>query len=162
MQTASEALAAAIGKAADIVLFFTEDLKGNDWLHRPCAKANCAAWTMGHLILSARSMMSKAGATDLPPLPEGFEKRFARDDTAPFAGDYGDVSQLREIFKQTHDRFVAVAKAATPAKLAEAFVPEHRLFKVIGDMFAFAPTHIATHAGQISTIRRSLGRAPLV
>lgn len=162
MNTPSEALAATLENAARVVLFFTEDFKTDDWLHRPCPKANCAAWTMGHLILSARGMMTRAGVTDLPTLPEGFEKRFARDDTAPHAADYGDTSILRPLFQQFHERFAAAVRALPASKLAEELPVNHPMFKSIGGMVAFAPVHIATHAGQISTIRRSLGRAPLV
>lgn len=162
MKTAPEALAKSIKQAARIVLFFTEDLKGGDWTHRPCAGANCAAWIVGHLILSSRSMMQRAGHTDLPALPADFEKRFARDEAAPKAVDYGDVSTLRDLFQQHHDLMSAVVARQTPENLARDLNMNHPIFTTVGAMFAFTPVHIGTHAGQISTIRRSLGRPALV
>jgi hypothetical protein len=162
MHTASDAIAKSIGHAARVILMFTEDVKGADWNHRACAGANCAAWILGHLVLSARRMMQYAGHADLPALPEGFEQRFARDDAAPKSSDYGDCSQLRDLFKQHHDLFVAVARRQTPETLAKDLGMNHPVFDTVGGMLSFAPVHIATHAGQISTIRRSLGRAALV
>lgn len=162
MNTAPEALAAGIDQAARVVLLFTEDLKAGDWLHRPCTGANCAAWIVGHLVLSARGMMTRCGATDLPSLPEGFEQRFARDETAPKSADYGDVSSLRDLFKSHHDRFASVARGLKTEELAREVMANHPIFATVGSMLSFAPVHIGTHAGQISTIRRSLGRAPLV
>lgn len=162
MQTAPEALAAGIEQAARVILFFTEDLKPAEWLQRPCTGANCAAWIVGHLVLSSRGMMTRCGATDLPALPEEFEQRFARDDAAPKSPDYGDISTLRDVFKAHHDRFAAVARGLKIEELGREVMANHPVFSTVGSMLSFAPVHIGTHAGQISTIRRSLGRAPLV
>jgi len=161
MTTATDALARGIESAMRLTLMMTEDLKGSDWLHRPCAGANCAAWTVGHLVITSRMMMSKAGGGDLPALPDGFEKRFARDESAPKAADFGDVSNLRELFQQHHERFAAFVKSFPVDKL-DTVIADHRAFRTIGELFAFAAVHISMHAGQISTIRRSLGRPPLV
>jgi hypothetical protein len=162
MTTSADALAKSIEHAANIVLFFTEDLTGQEWVHRACPGGNCAAWTLGHLVLSARGMMQRSGHSDFPALPEGFETRFARDESAPKSDDFGDVAILRPLFKQYHDLFASVARRQTPESLAVEIDPKHRIFYNVGSMLAFAPVHIASHAGQISVIRRSLGRKPLV
>src|SRR5262245_5058960 len=107
MNQPAEAIATGIEHANRVIQNLTEDLKGNDWLHRPCAEANCAAWTIGHLILSARQFMTRAGGADLPPLPDGFEKRFGRKDDAPKANDFGDTSILRPMLDEAHQRLTA-------------------------------------------------------
>ncbi len=162
MTTASQALSRAIQSASGAFLFFTSDLAGADWTHRPCKDAVCAAWIAGHLTLSARGMLKTLGVVDLPALPEGFEKRFARDETAPRSDDYGDVTILRDLFKTTHDHLAKVVTELSKEKLAEALPRPTMMFATIGELAAFAPTHIGMHTGQISTIRRSLGRPPLV
>ena len=118
-------------------------------------------WTIGHLVLTSRSMMKRCGVSDFPPLPDDFEKRFARDEAAPKACDFGDASILRPLFKQHHERFAAVARSMTPEQLDTSLGSNHPFFKTIGTMLAFAPVHISMHTGQISTIRRSLGRPPI-
>ncbi len=162
MNNPAEALAAALRNAAKVTLMFTEDLHPQEYLHRPCPGANCSAWILGHLIMSSRGMMRGLGKTDLPALPDGFEKRYARDESAPKAGEYGDVTILRPMFQQHHELFVGVVAHLTTAQLEGKLEKPHPLFGTLGEMAAFAPIHIATHAGQITTIRRSLGRPPIV
>lgn len=168
LTTPSLALARGIQGAANAFLFFSADIAGKDWLHRPCPGAGCTAWIAGHLILSARGMMKAMGVADAIAtdaalqLPEGFEKRFARDESAPKSSDFGDTSILHGLFKLHHDALVAgVAKLSTE-KLAERLAKPTPMFGTIGELAAFAPTHIGMHTGQISTIRRSLGRPPMI
>jgi uncharacterized damage-inducible protein DinB len=162
MQSAAVALSIAIQNAAKVTLLFTEDLHPQEYLHRPCPGANCTAWILGHLVMTSRSMMTAVGQSGLPALPDGFEKRYARDESAPRAGEYGDVTGLRGLFQQHHDLFVATVAALTDAKLSTPLAKPHPMFRTLGELAAFAPTHISTHAGQITTIRRSLGRPPII
>jgi hypothetical protein len=162
MNSSAEAIATGIDHVVRVMMMYTEDLKGSEWTHRACPNANCAAWTLGHLIVSARSFMTKAGATDVPSLPDGFEKRFGRADDAPKATDFGDTSILRPMFKEWHERLAAYTRTLSPQKLATSLGSDHPIFKTVGTMLAFVPVHAATHAGQISIIRRTLGRPPLV
>ncbi|HEX4131993.1 MAG TPA: DinB family protein [Pirellulales bacterium] len=162
MKTMNDAMAQSIINAARIVLWFTEDLKPDEYLHRPCAKANCAAWTVGHLILAGRMMTSRFAASDLLPLPEGFEAAYARDEQAPSAAKYPHIDGLRELFQQTHDRLAEAVRKLPAERFDEKLPKPTPMFDTLGGLAAFAPVHIATHAGQISTIRRSLGRSPLI
>jgi len=127
-----------------------------------CAGANCPAWIIGHLVLSSRGMMKRLGVVSLPELPEGFETRFARDELAPNSDDYGDVSVLLPLFEQHHDLFAGRIETLTPEQMATPLPQPHPMFGTLGEMAAFAPVHVAVHAGHISLIRRGLGRKPLV
>lgn len=162
MNSASESLAHGIKTAAGAFLFFSGDLSGSDWNHRPCKDANCAAWVVGHLIISARQMMKAMGIEGAPTLAEGFEKRFPRDESAKTATDFGDINELKTLFKDHHDLFAAGVAKLSPEKLSQKLDKPTPMFGTIGELAAFAPIHIALHTGQISTIRRSLGRAALV
>jgi hypothetical protein len=66
------------------------------------------------------------------------------------------------LFKQYHDRFAEVVSGLSPTQINQKLDKPHPRFSTFGELAAFAPIHIAMHAGQISTIRRSLGRPPLV
>src|SRR5438045_9763103 len=64
-----------------MLMRYTEDLKPAEYLHRPTPQANCVAWLLGHLALSDRRLLRNVcNVSDLPPLPDGFEKRFSRDE----------------------------------------------------------------------------------
>src|SRR5213596_2411696 len=100
MQTINDAIVRALTQSQLMLNRMTADLTPQEYLHRPCAKANCAAWTIGHLVLSERNALKRLGVSDLPPLPEGFEKRFSRDEGSPQAAEFGDVSNLVPLFNQ--------------------------------------------------------------
>ena len=80
MQSANDALAHNLSNSKSMLHRFTDDLKSEEFLHRPTAKANCAAWLIGHLALGDRRLLTLLGAGDLPALPAGFEKQFSRDE----------------------------------------------------------------------------------
>jgi hypothetical protein len=141
---------------------YAEDLTPQEYLFRATPKANCVAWIIGHLILSDRRVLGLIGATDLPALPDGFEKRFARDETAPGASDFGDVKILMPLFDQHRTRLIAAAKSASPEQLEKPLEKAHPLFKNVWEQVNFMAQHSTMHAGQITMIRRVLGRAPLV
>ena len=162
MNTAGDAIAYAINMSRLMLNTFTADLKGDDWLHRPTPKANCAAWTVGHIILADRRALTLLGVQDLPPLPEGFEKRFARDETAPGANDFGDTAILTPLFDRHRQLLTEAAQRATPELLDKPLEKPNPRFKTVGEFAAFMALHTTMHAGQISIIRRSLGRPPIV
>ena len=160
--TSNDAIAHNLTAAGALLERFTADLTPKDYLHRPCAGGNCAAWIVGHLVLTERSALGRFNVTDLPALPEGFEKRFARDEEAPRAQDYGDVTQLVPLFKRHRAMLIEAVKRATPAQLGERLEKPHPMFATVGERANFMAVHVTMHAGQISIIRRTLGRPPLI
>ena len=141
---------------------YTADLKADEYLHRPMEKANCAAWLIGHLTLGERRVLQAFGS-ELPALPEGFEKRFSRDEGCPQAEQFGDVSGLMTIFNDHRTRLIDAVRRATPEQLnkpLEKGIPN--IATTRAELANFTSVHSTMHAGQISTIRRSLGRPPLM
>ena len=161
MPTANDAIAFALTISQKMFARFLGDLSPQDYLHRPTPKANCAAWIVGHLALSDRGVLKRLGAP-LPELPEGFEKRFSRDEGCPQAGEFGDVSNLAAVFDEHRRRLVEAVRAMPPAEFDRRMEKPHPMFSTIGEMVTFMALHATMHAGQISTIRRSLGRPPLI
>jgi DinB superfamily len=162
MSSQSDSIAFALTAAKALMGRYCADLTPSDYLHRIVPKANCAAWLLGHLILTERRALGAMGAGDLPTLPDGFESRFARDENAPFTGDYGDVTVLLPLFNQHRDRLIAAVKSASTELLAKPLETPRPLFGTVGEMAHFMALHSVMHAGQITFIRRHLGRPPLV
>lgn len=162
MQTASDIIVKSLASSQAVLQRFTGDLKPEEFLHRPADKANCAAWTIGHLVLSERSCLTTFGVSDLPSLPEGFDKTFSRDEGCPQAGTFGDVSVLMPLFDQHRARLIDTVKAAAPDQIGKPLEKPHPMFGTLGELANFMAIHTSMHAGQISTIRRSLGRPPLM
>ncbi len=161
MNTSGDALAFTIKASQQMVNFFTADLNGADWLHRPVPKANCAAWIIGHLILTDRRVLGVLGITELPPIPDDFEKRYARNETAAAATEFGDTANLIPLFDQHRTLLAQTVQQLSPADLDKLLDKPSPRFKTVGEMAAFMALHAVMHAGQISTIRRAMGRPPL-
>jgi hypothetical protein len=108
-------------------------------------------------------MAAHFGNPTFPTLPADFEARFTQKDGAPEKTDFGDTTQLGALL-QTHLEVFAKAVESTPDAVLEQTIPKPSapVFSTVASIAAFAPIHLAVHAGQISTIRRSLGRPPLV
>lgn len=154
-------LAFSIRSSAGLVEMLAKDLSPADLVHRPVDKANCAAWTIGHLTVAAKGMAARANIAGVPPLPEGFEARFGQKDGAPAASDFGDVSQLLPMLRKYTEIIASAVEKMTPEQLDHKLEKPMPIFATVGEMVAFIPIHNAMHAGQISTIRRSLGMPPV-
>ena len=140
---------------------FVEDLKPAEYLHRPTPKANCTAWLIGHLILTDKMVLTSLGATNIPELPAGFDKRFAREDGAAQAKEFGDVTILLPLFEKLHAVLVEKIKSLPAADLDKKWEKPHPMFATTGERLNYLAHHITMHAGQITIIRRSLGRPPI-
>ena len=161
MPTGNDAIAYALITSQALFKRFMEEMTPQDYLHRPTPKANCAAWIIGHLTLSERGVLKRLGAP-LPELPEGFEHRFSQNEGCPQAAEFGDVTQLMPLYEEHRNRLIAAVKAAPVEQLDKPLDRPHPLFRTLGEVVMFMALHGTMHAGQISTIRRSLGRPPLV
>lgn len=137
------------------------DLSPAELLHRPAKGANCAAWIIGHLILAHRHMMKSLGGIPKVELPANFDTHFSQKEGCPDRDEYGDTSTLSSLFKSVHDELTAHIESLSQDQLAQQVAKPGPMFKTLGDLAALAPVHVASHSGQLSTIRRSLGRPPL-
>ena len=87
---------------------------------------------------------------------------FSRDEGCPQASDFGDTSDLLAIFEKNRDALIATVQSASQEKLDQPSPRITPMFKTLGEMAAFMGLHAAVHTGQITLIRRSLGRPPVV
>ena len=161
MRTPNDVLVHNLNATQLMVHRFTADLQPHEYLHRPTEKANCAAWTVGHLAVSDRNVLKMLGA-ELPSVPEGFEKRFSREEGCPQAGDFGDVATIVPVFDAHRTRLIEAVKRMTTEQFETLMEKPHPMFKTLGEFISFMSAHTAMHVGQITIIRRSLGRPPIV
>ncbi len=163
MPTPNDVLAHSLTASKQMLLWYVQDLTPQEFLHRPAPKVNCAAWLLGHLTLTDRRVLEMAlGITDVPALPDGFERTFSRDEGCPQAESFGDVSVLAPLFTAYRDLLIDQVRKADPAALDRPLDKPHPRFKTAGEAINFMAIHTAMHAGQITVIRRSLGRPPLI
>ena len=162
MPTPNDVIVHSLSISQMVMGRFCNDLTAAEMLHRTTAKANCAAWTIGHLILTERGALKAFGVAP-PPLPDdAFEKRFSRDEGCPQASDFGDASVLMPLFNQQRAALIEAVKRATPEQLDQPLEKPHPVFRTTGELANFIAVHSIMHAGQISQIRRHLGRPPVM
>jgi uncharacterized damage-inducible protein DinB len=161
MESINDAIVFNLKASRGLIDGLTADLTGSDWTHRPAPGANCAAWLVGHLVIVERNILRNLNVPDVPALPEGFEATFSRENNAPHAESFGDPTILVPLFDKLRERVIqAVTKL--PANHFEQPLPKPSpRFTTFGEYLTFMGIHVAMHAGQISTIRRSLGRPAL-
>src|SRR5688500_3527849 len=117
MPTANDVLVHSLSFSQKLLHRYTADLTPAEYLHRAAAKGNGAAWIIGHVILTERGALALYGVSGLPALPEGFEKRFSRDEGCPQANEFGDVMPLVPLFDQHRARLIEAVKHAAPQLL---------------------------------------------
>jgi hypothetical protein len=161
MKTPNDVIVFSLEASKGMLDALTADLKGSDWTHRVTPQCNCAAWLVGHLILTERRALQMIGYSDLQPLPDGFEVRFGRDNNAPAGSDFGDPTILIPLFDKHRGLLIEAVKHLTIDRLEQPMPKPNPRFSNIGQFLTFMGLHVIMHAGQISTIRRSLGRPPL-
>jgi hypothetical protein len=161
MSKIQDTLIFGIKSSKEMLDGFTADLKGSEWDHRAVPHSNCTAWLVGHLILVDRRALELAGVNDLPELPADFAAKFGRENNAPFAETFGDPSNLMPMFDKQREMLMAAIARLPESKFDETLPKPNPRFKTYGEFFSFMAYHVMVHCGQISTIRRSLGRAPL-
>jgi uncharacterized damage-inducible protein DinB len=159
--SSNTALAFSLEGARKMLHMFVDDLTPEERLHRACAGANCVDWIVGHLIVTERMFHARLGAVS-PEIPEGFEKKFARDAESPKQAQYGDTAQLMALFDLHRLETIEAVRRMTPEQLAKPLGKPHPLFSTVGEAAAFCALHQTMHAGQISLIRRSLGKPPVI
>jgi hypothetical protein len=164
MPSATDVLVDSLVSSKNFIVGYCRDLTPAEYLHRTSPSGNCVAWLLGHLSLTDRRVSGLVLGADAvasyPPLPDGFDKRFGQKDGAPQAADFGDTADLLATFERTRDRFVELVREVDPAILDRPV--DHPRFKTVYGAINFVGgAHTAMHAGQITAIRRSLGRPPL-
>jgi uncharacterized damage-inducible protein DinB len=137
----------------------TDDLSDADLFVRPVPGANHLAWLLGHVIVAEWRFMKSMGLTP-PALPEGFEDVH----TAAGAGSDGGpgfltLSGYRDLMKSMRATLLKAVDAMTEADLQKP--TEGRIAMIaptVGKLLILNGNHNAFHTGQLSVIRRKLGK----
>jgi uncharacterized damage-inducible protein DinB len=66
------------------------------------------------------------------------------------------------LLEQSFDALIAAVKRSSPKQLDTAVPKPRPMFKTMGELANFMALHATVHIGQITIIRRSLGRPPII
>jgi hypothetical protein len=140
------------------------DLTPEEFQHQPFTGANSAAWIVGHLALTAKRSAERLGATGVPEVSQEFVGRFkATRQPAVGQPNLGSKTELLALLDVAIDKLMEAIRQLPPESLVGPATNSAPPFiTCAGDMLLFGAMHITMHCGQLSTIRRSLGKPPLV
>jgi len=140
-----------------------DDLNPEEFQHQPVPGTNSAAWIVGHLALTARRTAERLGVTDLPEITEDFVSRFSvTRKPAEAQADLGEKTTLLKLFDECVEKVMAAIPKLPVESLMNPLPTPSPFANNSGEQLLFGAMHFMFHCGQISTIRRSLGKPPLV
>ncbi len=160
--TTHELLGAAYRMGRQMVHRLCDDLTPEEFQHQPLPGLNSAAWIVGHLAVTARRTAERLGATGLPPLNEEYIGLFSA--TKRPAGDQKGLpgkDEVLPLFDLCLGKLIEAVQAL-PTDALDGPPPHIGPYATnYAEAVLFGGLHISLHCGQISTIRRSLGKPPL-
>jgi uncharacterized damage-inducible protein DinB len=161
---AIEAIRTALQSTQQMLNWYLSDLSDADLLLRPTPGANHIAWQLGHLVVGERELVKPQLPNEpYPELPAGFAEQHNKDTAAQ---DPPTGFATKGVYLDLFNRSRQVTLAAL-AKLKDADLDR----PTAGNMAKFAPNlgallllvsnHVLMHAGQVTVVRRKLGKPVL-
>jgi hypothetical protein len=161
--TANELLAGGYRMGREMVHRMCDDLTESEFHHQPVPGANCPAWIVGHLAVVIRRTAERLGATGLPELTEEFVGRFsASKKPAGEQAELGTKAELLALLDVSTDKLMEAVGKLPADSLSGPPAGRTPFATTYGEAVLFGAMHVTLHCGQLSTIRRSLGKPPLV
>ena len=162
--TTFDLIASEYRMGCQLVHSLCADLTPVEFQHQPVPCANSAAWIVGHLALVTQRTAERLGATGVPPVGDEFVARYkATRQPAATLSELGNKEELLALLDASIERLMETIKGLPPEALTG---PSPRgappFVRNSAEMMLFGTMHISMHCGQLSTIRRSLGKLPLV
>ena len=155
-----DVLRSSFARSQMVTNMLLDDLSDAEIMQRPAPGANHIAWQLGHLVSSLRFFGEMIKPDSMPPLPDGFAEQHDKetagsDDPAAFLSKDEYVKLLDEqrlallgLLDSLQDDDL---QADAPEQIRD-YAP-----KVI-DMIGLTAEHEMMHSGQISVLRRKLGK----
>lgn len=137
------------------VLRQVENFDARDFIHRPFPGANHAAWTLAHLV-----SMDARGAALLGVPADPFDGWHAVSDAGCQDDGLSSIQLLRDI-QESHALLLRAVASLTLEDLLRP--PPAAMGGVFPDLASVVVGHLwhdGYHAGQLASIRRSLGLPP--
>lgn len=160
---AIDSLAFSLQFSKGLLIGALSDISESDLNTRAVEGSNRLNWQLGHLITSERGILGGAGCT-YPELPSGFSEDHANkpEITGSESPLKWTVADYKQLIEETRS-----ASLAGLAKLSEAELekpttgPISSMAPKVGNLFELAAQHFVMHSGQVSVIRRKLGKPVL-
>ena len=136
------------------------DFSDADFMVRPVAGANHAAWQVGHLVFLENMLCGIYVPQSAIKLPDGLDKLYGKEGASnDDASKFFKKDEALKHLEHCRHALAAWLKGRTEADLA---APSPEMLRgwvpTVGELFNAIPMHTAMHIGQIQVTRRKLGK----
>lgn len=140
-----------------------EDMTEADLFARYAPQANHLAWQLGHLIQAECHYLgvldSQLGTSFSTSLPEGFAQKHTNETAASNnPADFCDRETYLKLFNQQRQASLAALAAVSESDLEKPLDEPTILFSNVEQVFYLIACHEVMHSGQITAVRRQVGR----
>jgi hypothetical protein len=159
-----DAIKTALRSTGHLVNWFLSDLSDADLLVRPVPGANHLAWQLGHLIaVEHRTIEKNLPGAALPELPAGFRDRYTRETAASDdTGAFLKKAEYQALFNNQREASITAVEQLAEADLDRPTTgPVAKLAPTVGALLLLTSYHTTLHLGQVSVVRRKLGKPVL-
>ncbi len=157
---ARDVMRASIGRAKMITDMLLGDLSDADLLARPVPSANHVAWQLGHIIVSLNYFGETIKPGSMPALPAQFAEQHAKETAgSDKPADFLTKQQYLTLLDGQRQAFVDLLATVPLSRFDEASPEEMQGYAArISDLVTLVAEHEMMHSGQISVVRRKLGK----
>ena len=159
--TGKEAIKTALHSTLGMYSMYLADLSDADLLVRPVPAANHTAWQLGHLICSEVGLLSgMLPGASLPALPAGFKEQHDKPTAAmePPKG-FATKETYLKLFGQVREATIAAVEKLSDTDLDRPTSgPMAKFAPTLGALLVLTSNHVLMHLGQVTVVRRKLGK----
>ena len=157
--TRNDLIASGYRMAAASIHRMVADFTPAEFQHQPCPGAHSAAWIIGYLAMTLRRTAEQLDAAQLLPItPDLVTKLTQTGKPAGDQADRADPAELLKRFAACVDKVIEAVQTLPAEKLADPSPPAGAFSMNLAEALLLGSLDVVMHAGQLSTIRRSLGK----
>ena len=155
-------LTSQLGSSAWLLGKAAEDLNDADFLAQLPGEGQTANWIYGHLATSEDWFMSKLTGSSLQISADDHERYKAGQALTTDPGAYLSKADVLSLFQTQRERTLgALSKADTSSWDSPAPEGLPPMMETVGSVWGVVGTHSFWHLGQVTAIRRMLGKPPM-
>jgi hypothetical protein len=156
-----QAIESALQTTKGYVGMWVNDFSDADLLVRPVPNANHTAWQIGNIIVGDIFLVqTEIPDAKFPELPDGFMKQHGKEgSTDNDASHFLSKAEYLKLVDSVRTATIAALRKLSEADLERPCSEKMKSFApTIGHLFQACSDHTLMHLGQVSVIRRKLGK----
>src|SRR5262245_45440447 len=154
---AQKAIASALKSDLNVWNMLLDDVTDAELLMRPVPGANHLAWQIGHII-TAECRFLKNIVKPMPELPANFEQQHGKEMSQADKG-FLTKAEYQKLQAAVREATIAALASCTDADLDKPNTgPMEKFAPTYGAVFQLCAAHSTMHVGQLTVLRRKLGK----